>query len=119
MERILKEIERIKNDTDSDLDRKCIGLYNTTVVFMDTGKEYNLSEDYFQKKQSLFDPCFGGCYITPGEVSTLRQLHIQALKCEAKARLVRDYYEYRYDRIGIPSDKEEDYKTFVPALLIR
>ena len=116
MERILKEIERIKNDTDSDLDRKCIGLYSTTVVFMDTGKQYNISEDYFPKKQSLFDPCVGGCYIIPGELTTLREIHIQALKCEAKSRLVRDYYEYRYDRIGIPLDKQDYYKMFVPTL---
>lgn len=117
MERIRKEIERIQNDKDIELDRKCIGLYNTAVVFMDTGEQYNLSEDYFQKKDSLFDPCWGGCYITPGEITTLRKIHINALMCEAKARLVRDYYEYRYDRIGIPKDRTEDYKDFVPALI--
>ena len=32
MEKIFKEIERIKNDTDTLLDKKCIGLYNTNRI---------------------------------------------------------------------------------------
>lgn len=118
MEKILMEIERIEKDSDLDLDRKCIGLYNTAVVFMDTAEICNLTEcDYFAKKGSLFDPFWGGCHITPGEITTLRKIHKHALMCEAKSRLVRDYYEYRYDRIGIPIDKEQYYRMFVPELL--
>ena len=37
MNKYLDEIERIKNDPDPLLDKKCIGLYNTQSIASDTG----------------------------------------------------------------------------------
>lgn len=86
MEKWIAEIERIKMDTDSNLDRKCIGLNNVTIVFCDTKKQYNLTgnqfEDnhYFAQKGSCFDPFYAGCYVLPGEIigkvskSTIKKL---------------------------------------------
>ena len=52
MERYINEIEAIERDTDVELDRECIGLYNVRVVFLDTGEEFRLIDDYFEKKKS-------------------------------------------------------------------
>lgn len=118
-ERALAEIERIEKDVDSRLDRKCVGLSSTEVVFLDTMERCNLSEGYFTEKNSMFDPCWTGCYITPGDITTLRKIHINALKCSVAAHLVYEYSEYRYDRIGIPDDKKEYYMLFAPSLLLK
>lgn len=82
MEKFIAEIKRIKNDPDPLLDRKCIGLYNTMVVFLDDGSRMNLTESYFKDKNSCFDYSYAGCYITPGKVTTIREIHIYALECE-------------------------------------
>ena len=55
MKKLLDEIERIKNDPDPLLDKKCIGLYNTMVIFIDDGRKMNLTESYFKEKNSCFD----------------------------------------------------------------
>ena len=117
MEKWLEEIERIKQDPDETLDRKCIGLNSVEVVFLDAMQRYNLSEDYFQKKKSFFDPTWAGCYIVPGEITTLRQIHIRAIECDAAQYLTNYYLNYHYYKIGIPEDRIQDYKTFVPNLL--
>lgn len=91
MDRLLAEIERVKNDTDTLLDKKCIGLYNTMVVFVEDGKTMNLTESYFKDKNSFFDYSYAGCYITPGKLTTIREIHINALECEIKNRMVLDY----------------------------
>lgn len=117
MKKWLDEIERIKQDTDEMLDRKCIGLNSVEVVFLDTMQRYNLSEDYYEKKKSFFDPTWAGSYIVPGEVTTLRQIHIRAIECNAAEYLINYYLDYHYDSIGIPEDRIKDYKRFVPNLL--
>ena len=82
MKKLLEEIERIKNDPDPLLDKRCIGLYNTMVLFTDDGRKMDLTESYFKEKDSCFDYSYAGCYITPGKETTLRKIHINALKCE-------------------------------------
>ena len=117
MKKWLDEIERIKQDTDEMLGRKCIGLNSVEVVFLDTMQRFNLSEDYFQKKKSFFDPTWAGCYIVPGEITTLRQIHIRAIECDAAQYLINYYLDYHYDSIGIPEDRIKEYERFVPNLL--
>lgn len=117
MKKWLEEIERIKQDTDEMLDRKCIGLNSVEVVFLDTMQRYNLSGDYFEKKKSFFDPTWAGCYIVPGEITTLRQIHVRAIECSAAEYLIKYYLDYHYDKCGIPSDRIQDYQTFAPNLL--
>lgn len=117
MERYIKEIEAIERDIDVELDRECIGLYNVTVVFLDTGEEFRLIDDYFEKKKSCFDPYWAGCYITPGEVTTLRKIIIHALQCAAKSSLIREYFGRDYRKNGVPEEKAQWYKTFVPKLV--
>lgn len=120
--RIKAEIERIRNDVDPNLDRKCIGLNNVTVVFFDTRKQYNLSGDqfeerlYFAQKGSCFDPYYSGCYIVPGEVTTLRAIHIRALECRLKEKLVSNYFDYHYDTNGVPTDVVDLYNQYLPNL---
>ena len=84
MEKILKEIDRIKADSDPLLDKKCIGLYNAMVIFIDDGRKMNLTESYFKEKDSCFDYSYAGCYITPGRITTIREIHINALESSIK-----------------------------------
>ena len=114
MEKWLKEIERVKQETDSLLDRKCIGLNSVTVIFLDTKKEYNLSENYFAEKRSVVDPTWAGAYITPGEITTIRDIHIHAVKCDAISHLLEDYLRYGY---YIAEDRMEYYDKLIPAFL--
>ena len=93
MKKLLDEIERIKNDPDPLLDKKCIGLYNTTVIFIDDGRKMNLTESYFKEKDSCFDYSYAGCYITPGKETTLRKIHINALKCEIINKQLQEVFE--------------------------
>lgn len=93
MEKILKEIDRIKADPDTLLDKKCIGLYNTTVIFLEDGRKMNLTESYFKEKNSCFDYSYAGCYITPGRITTIREIHINALKSVIKNLLVEGYFK--------------------------
>lgn len=51
----LKEIELTQNEDNPLLDKKCIGLYNTMVIFIDDGRKMNLTESYFKEKNSCFD----------------------------------------------------------------
>ena len=124
MNRIIAEIERVKQDKDAILDRKCIGLNSVEVVFLDTRRKFNLTTEYsgkssfFEAKDSLFDPFLAGCYIMPGEISTLREIYIHALKCQASQILINQYYAYHYDASGIPEARKDEYRLFVPALLL-
>jgi hypothetical protein len=52
------------------------------VIFIDDGRKLNLTESYFKEKDSCFDYSYAGRYITPGKETTLRKIHINALKCE-------------------------------------
>ena len=111
MKKLLDEIERIQNDSDALLDKKCIGLYNTMVVFVEDGKRMNLTESYFKDKNSCFDYFYAGCYIIPGKVTTLREIHINALKCEIRNILLQEYFA------GHKNDDLEIYKQYLPELL--
>lgn len=113
MEKILKEIERIKNDTDPLLDKKCIGLYNTMVVFVEDGKRMNLTESFFKDKNSCFDYFYAGCYITPGRITTIREIHINALKSAIKNILVEKYFENK----NFVEENKELYEKYLPKLL--
>ena len=112
MEKWLEEIERIKKDQDPMLDRKCIGIDSCSVIFLDNYECINLSSNYFQSKNSIIKDCWSGCFINPGEISTLRDIHINALNCYAKCRLINDwYYEYKYYKASYDSipDYFKDY----------
>ena len=93
MKKLLDEIERIKNDPDPLLDKKCIGLYNTSVIFIDDGRKMNLTESYFKEKDSCFDYSYARCYITPGKETTLRKIHINALRCEIINKQLQEVFE--------------------------
>lgn len=116
MEKWLNEIERIKKDPDEMLDKKCIGLNSVSIIFLDTNKEYNLtgnqfeSGNYFQNKQSIFDPCWSGAYIIPGEITTLRDIHIHAITCDMISHLLEDQLRYH----GLPQDKERLLHNLIP-----
>ena len=116
MEKYIEEINRINNDRDEMLDRKCIGLNSVEVIFLDTKQRYNLSGNYFESKKSIFDPFWAGCYVVPGEITTIRDIHIRALKNQMVAILIYEYFEYQYDKVGIPKDKEKYYKEFIPSI---
>ncbi len=113
MIRLIEEIKRIEVDNDPILDEKCIGLYNTMVVFLKTGKIMNLSENYFNDKNSFFDFYFAGCYITPGEITTIRKIHINALKSEIRNQLIHQYYE---DKNNF-NKKKELYFEYLPDFI--
>ena len=113
MKRILAEIERIQNDPDALLDKKCIGLYNTMVIFLEDGKQMNLTESYFIDKNSCFDYSFAGCYITPGSITTLRRIHIKALEAQIRNILVQKFFKNR----TIDKDFEPLYEKYLPELL--
>ena len=123
MKDIKVEISKIRQDPNDDLDRPCIGISSVEIMFLDTKEYFNLTDDsmehknYFEKHNSLFDPTVAGCYITPGEVTTLRAIHVHALECEAARRLTEDYMRYHYDTAGVPAEKKNEYTEFVPALL--
>ena len=113
MEKIIEEINRMKKDKDPMLDKKCIGLYNTMVVFLETKEKMNLSESYFKDKNSCFDPSFAGCYITPGRVATLREIHINALKSELKNLLIQKYYS----NASLSIEEKEICSQYIPDVL--
>ena len=110
MDRWLKEIERIKNDEDEMLDRQCIGFNSVSVFFLDTHEIYNLSENYFTNKSSVVDPTWAGAYITPGEITTLRNIHIHAVICHVKSRFLDNYFQYHL----IPEEEKELFKELMP-----
>jgi len=114
MEKWLKEIERVKQEKDAFLDRRCIGINSVTVMFLDTKQEYNLSENYFADRHSVVDPCFAGAYITPGVITTMREIHIHAVKCDAISHLLDDYIRYGY---YISNSNKEYYEQLVPGFL--
>ena len=113
MERLLEEIKKIQNEVNPILDKKCIGLYNTTVVFLENGNQMNLTDDYFKNIKSSFDPYFAGCYITPGKVTTIREIHINALKSEVRNQLIKEYYEDKNNFIK----KKEIFFEYLPELI--
>ena len=112
MEKILKEIDRIKADPDTFLDKKCIGLYNTTVIFLEDGRKMNLTESYFKEKNSCFDYSYAGCYITPGRITTIREIHIYALESQIRNILVEGYFK---NGIFVEVNMEL-YKKYLPSL---
>ena len=111
MERLVAEIEKVKNDTNELLDRKCVGLYTCDVIFLDTKEELCLS-NYFDNQKSCFDYYFAGCYLQPGKITTIREIHINALECAIKSKLLS--YANKYNRI----EPKEEYliKKFIPEL---
>lgn len=113
LEKELNEIEQIKNENNPILDKKCIGLYNTMVVFLEDGKQMNLTESYFNDKNSCFDYSFAGCYITPGRITTLRRIHINALESQIRNILVQEFFKNR----SIDKDFEQLYEKYLPELL--
>ena len=113
MKKLLDEIERIKNDPDPLLDKKCIGLYNTTVIFIDDGRKMNLTESYFKEKDSCFNYSYAGCYITPGKETTLRKIHINALESQIRNILVQEYVK----RQSFDKELEPLYEKYLPELL--
>lgn len=112
MKRILAEIERIQNDPDALLDKKCIGLYNTVVIFLEDGKQMNLTESYFIDKNSCFDCSFAGCYIAPGRITTLRRIHIKALEAQIRNILVQEFFKTK----AIDKELESLYEKYLPEL---
>ena len=112
MKKLLDEIERIKNDPDPLLDKKCIGLYNTMVIFIADGRKMNLTESYFKEKDSCFDPSFAGCYITPGKITTLRKIHINALESQIRNILVQEYVK----RQSFDKELKPLYEKYLPEL---
>ena len=113
MKRILAEIERIQNDPDTLLNKKCIGLYNTAVIFLEDGKQMNLTESYFNDKNSCFDYSFAGCYITPGRITTLRRIHIKALESQIRNILIQEFFKNK----TIDKELEHLYDKYLPELL--
>lgn len=96
MKKWLEEIERIKQEQNPMLNRKCIGIDNCSVIFLDNFERINLSNSYFEEAHSIFDPTWAGCYIVPGQICTVREIHINALKCDAISHIIDDWYRYGY-----------------------
>ena len=113
MKKLLDEIERIKNDPDPLLDKTCIGLYNTMVIFIDDGRKMNLTESYFKEKNSCIDYSYAGCYITPGKITTIREIHINALESQIRNILVEGYFKNG----TFVEENKELYKKYLPSLL--
>ena len=112
LEKELKEIELTQNEDNPSLDKKCIGLYKTMVITLEEGKKINLTESYFKEKNSCFDPSFAGCYITPGRITTIREIHINALESQIRNILVEGYFK---NGIFVEENKEL-YKKYLPSL---
>lgn len=112
MDKWIKEIERVKNDQDAFLDRECIGVNSVTVLFLDTKERYNLSDSYFSDRHSVLDPCWAGAYIRPGEITSLREIHINAVRCDLVSHLLERYLEYK----TIFGDREY-YEQFIPEFV--
>ena len=112
MKKLLDEIERIKNDPDPLLDKKCIGLYNTMVIFIDDGRKMNLTESYFKDKNSYFDYSYAGCYVTPGRITTIREIHINALESSIKNILIEGYFK----NDSFVEENKELYEKYLPEL---
>ena len=113
LEKELKEIELTQNEDNPSLDKKCIGLYNTMVITLEEGKKINLTESYFKEKNSCFDPSFAGCYITPGKITTLRKIHINALESQIRNILVQEYVK----RQSFDKELKPLYEKYLPELL--
>ena len=107
MKKWLEEIKRIQNEANPMLDRKCIGIDSNTIVFLDTFEMMNLTNNYFESQKSVLDPTWAGCYIKPGEISTLREVHINAVKSDAISHIMEEWYRcgyYKCDYKEVPED---------------
>ena len=73
----------------------------------------NLTESYFKEKDSCFDYSYAGCYITPGRITTIREIHINALESQIRNILLEGYFK---NGIFFEGNKEL-YKKYLPSLL--
>ena len=122
MKKWLEEMERIKQDKDPMLDRECIGIDDCSVIFLDNYERVNLSSNYFQSKNSIFDPTWAGCYVVPGKICTLRDIHLHALRCHARERIINYWYENGYYKSNcdyVTEDFKEKCKQFGLEYLLK
>ena len=83
------------------------------VLFIDDGRKMDLTESYFKEKDSCFDYSYAGCYITPGRITTIREIHINALESQIRNILLGSYFK---NGIFVEENKEL-YKKYLPSLL--
>lgn len=62
------------------------------------------------KRLECFDYSYAGCYITPGKETTIREIHINALKSVIKNLLVEGYFK----NDSFVEENKELYEKFLP-----
>lgn len=123
-EKILCELKRLALAPGELIDRKCIGLNPCSVIFLDTQQEYNLTgnqneeKNYFERFHSVFDPYWAGCYIRPGAITTIREIHTTALLNMLRSNLVERYFTYHFDKVRMPDELRTYYEEYIPELII-
>ena len=85
--RIEEELEQLKQ---SDVENeKCLVIDAANVYLLDSKMKLSLA-DYFMEKwpQSIFNPMWSMCYRTPGEITTIKDIHVHCLECWMKYIIV-------------------------------
>ncbi|MBR2467489.1 MAG: hypothetical protein IKB42_00385 [Clostridia bacterium] len=108
LEKEIKQVKKSKNENE-----KCIIIDAANVYVFNSKTKLNLV-DYFEKvwPKNLVGPGYSFCFTTPGEITTLKNVHIHCLKCYFKYILVKYYLED-----AVPEDCLVYIKRYVPNLL--
>ena len=85
--RIEEELEQLKQ---SDVENeKCLVIDAANVYLLDSKMKLSLA-DYFTEKwpKSIFNPMWSMCFTTPGEITTIKDIHVHCLECWMKYIIV-------------------------------
>ena len=85
--RIEEELEELKHaDVENE---KCLVIDAANVYLLDSKMRLSLT-DYFTEKwpKSTFRPMWSMCFTTPGEITTIKEIHVHCLECWMKYIIV-------------------------------
>ena len=109
--RIEEELEELKQaDVENE---KCLVIDAANVYLLDSKMKLSLT-DYFSEKwrNSVFRPMWSMCFTTPGEITTLKQIHVHCLECWMKYIIV-----YKsLGRNGLPDECMDFARRYTPNL---
>ena len=85
--KIEKELEQLKQmDVENE---KCLVIDAANVYLLDSKTKLSLT-DYFTEKwpKSTFRPMWSMCFTTPGDITTIKDIHVHCLECWMKYVIV-------------------------------
>ncbi|MDY4083214.1 MAG: hypothetical protein SOY25_03015 [Eubacteriales bacterium] len=109
--RIEEELEELKHANVEN--EKCLVIDAANVYLLDSKTKLSLT-DYFTEKwpKSTFRPMWSMCFTTPGEITTIKEIHVHCLECWMKYIIV---YKYLWSG-GLPKECMDFARRYTPDL---